>query len=158
MLIKYSTSYTRRPVIHYVEKPEDINVSVSLIWQCYNGLMNVSTMASPEKQPQCFCDVRDVAEIHFKTLISKNDVVVGAVDGLQQRRFLATNCDFRWTDVASVIRKHFPENKKVFEDPEQKLPGCTASSERASELLGVGFGHGFETSVVETVDSLVKLF
>lgn len=94
-------------------------------------------------------DVRDVALAHVKAMEN---------EGAANKRFFIVNGRFSNKELASVIKKNFPNQKDV---PSEKTPGGDYPEEgyaqfdnsRSKEVLGIKY-HDFEDTVTATVKSL----
>lgn len=105
----------------------------------------------PETGTFIFVDVRDVALAHVKAM---------EVDAAAGKRFFTVSGYFCNRDVASLIRKNFPEYADAL--PESAKGGDMPSelfkidNSNARDVLGIKF-KGLDESIIDLVKSLQKV-
>ncbi|OZJ04763.1 hypothetical protein BZG36_01839 [Bifiguratus adelaidae] len=137
------------PCIHYIEKPDDINTSVALLFAYFKGQRQDVQPPAPN---QGYVDVRDVAEAHVRA-VERGDKADG-------ERFITVKGSFTWQQVVDILHKRFPEYSKRIPQGE---PGknyetaCRTSGQKATDILGINY-IDLEQTTVDTVNSLKQFW
>ncbi|KAF7594608.1 hypothetical protein BBP40_008875 [Aspergillus hancockii] len=94
--------------------------------------------------PQWFVDVEDTARVHVAALLS------GAVTS---ERIFAFAAPFNWTDILQVLRRTFPENTHLPDNPENEARDLSEvpPSRRAKQLLKEFWGRSGWTTLEDSI-------
>lgn len=134
------------PVVHYLNSLRNLNTSNERVRDFTLGLFKESI---PFSGVHIFIDVRDMALCHVLA-IEKEEAA--------NKRFFTPAGYFNNRDIATVIRKHFPELRAKL--PDESTPGGGYPAEgvykidnsRVLDIFGIEF-RTFEECIVDTVKS-----
>lgn len=84
------------PIVHHIEKMEDLNTSVAYIWNLINGSDN----KLPPTLLPVWVDVRDTAEAHVAALLHEK---------ASNQRFLLGSGNFVNEQIAAIAKMQYPD-------------------------------------------------
>ncbi|KAK3898618.1 hypothetical protein C8A05DRAFT_47117 [Staphylotrichum tortipilum] len=141
------------PVVHYLASLDGVNTSNARVADCLAGKWRAEV--PPTGAAILWVDVRDVAAAHVKAGLE-----VAEAGG---KRLFVTAGWFSNAEMASVVRRHFPEDAERLPTKETKggeIPGeeerFRFDNEATRKLLGIEW-RSFEESIVDTARSLKKV-
>ncbi|RYP20766.1 hypothetical protein DL765_002599 [Monosporascus sp. GIB2] len=148
-LVTINNTYTFGPVQRNLPSLDALNTSNHRIRDMVQGKMKDAL--APTAPVFTFVDVRDVALAHARAL---------AVPQAGGNRFYVIGGHFSNKRIADIIRKKFPQLTANLPPAESDddLPGDVYGFDntKSREVLGLKY-RGLEDSVVDTVDSILKL-
>ncbi|KAK4686185.1 hypothetical protein P7C73_g3948, partial [Tremellales sp. Uapishka_1] len=149
-LVVVNPPFAFGPIIHQVDKPEQLNTSVATFYAYTHGQ---KTEADLGGSPGNWADVRDIAYGHFRALV---------VPEASGERFILASGPFSSQGIVDVIHSFVPEVKgvpigKPGSGKEVEARSVVFSSEKAQKVLGVDF-MSFEKCLLDMHHSLEQRF
>ena len=142
-LVVCNPCYVYGPIIHYVERLEDLNTSVKFIADYITGTASTTLPIASG-----FVDVRDVATAHVRAL---------SVLEAGGKRIVISGGNHTHVALIEILKRKWPKRTDWPMPPATALPKPLVEVNRLSkELLGLEY-HGFEECILDTVESLKEL-
>jgi nucleoside-diphosphate-sugar epimerase len=134
------------PLRHAVDSMDKLNTSSKEVYDLYNG----SADSVRDTAFYAFCDVRTLAQAHFRAYESEKAA---------GQRYLTSDGPYTFQWMANIIRDKFPELKDGTPEgkPAETLPDVyRLDCSKVQKELGIEF-YSLEQTVVDTVNSLREL-
>ncbi|PPJ59714.1 hypothetical protein CBER1_10801 [Cercospora berteroae] len=134
------------PLAHTISI-DTLNTSSADLWRFLDG--SLSEKGIPETSYPVFVDVRDVAQAHLKAYEH---------DTKRNERYLVACGTYSYADVASALRKAFPERTHQIPDPKSAKPSEHYEVDNAKSRTELGLKYvPLEHCVADTGRSLIQV-
>lgn len=109
---------------------------VKALWDGWKGKEDLR-----ENPPQYFVNVQDDAKVHVGALLFPD---------VQNERLFSWAYPYNWNDMLAILRKHYPGQSFIEDDPSLGRDLSKVANGRAEEVLKRLSGHGW-TSLEESI-------
>ncbi|KAI0463262.1 hypothetical protein LJB42_003283 [Komagataella kurtzmanii] len=139
-LVTFCPPMTFGPVVHPVDKVEELNLSNDMLWQVYSGVDPL-----PVARVSVWVDVRDLAKAHVQALVRPS---------AGNKRYVPSAPDkFSYALAAKIMKDHGLGDRipdKLISKQDLNPIGYNLDHEAVTKELGVEF-HSFEQCVMDSI-------